>query len=214
MVSPGVTRSLSKHHRCCYVYAFIRGRRNTPHFRPKLDLIHHVCMAARCYMWIYLRRTSYQSGIIRASLRFSLVYRLGGYVSSSLFLGFLLFLFGTRGRDRSYSAPQRSWGFKSLGNPFSKYPYSPFLWSCRDLGSSCHTRRFKIISGSRFSSYRSAGSSSHRVLGNGILRSTLHHFRRYLWFYFPLSHRVLWVLRYYRDHSLDDTRYLLIYRSF
>lgn len=171
-------------------------------------------MVARCYMWIYLRRTSHQSGIIRASLRFYLVYRFGGYVFFSLFLGFSSFLLGTCGRDWSYLAPQRGWGFKFPGNPFSKYPHSPSLWSCCDLGSLCHTRRFKITSGSRFSSYRSAGSSSHRVLGNGILWSTFYHFWRYLWFHFFLSYRVLWVLCHYRDHSLDDTRYSLIYRLF
>ena len=46
------------------------------------------------------------------------------------------------------------------------------------------------------------------VLGNGMLRNTLHHYLRYLRFYFPLSYRVLWVLHCYRDHSLDDMRWL------
>ncbi len=165
-------------------------------------------------MWIYLRRASHQSGIIRASLWFSFVHRLGGYVLFSLFSGLSSFLFGTRGRDWSYLAPQRNWSVKSPGNPFSKYPHSPSLWSCCDLGSLCHTRRFKITSGSRFSSYRLVGFSLHWVLRNGILWSTFYHLWRYLRFYFFFSYRVSWVPCYYRDHSLDDTRYSLIYGPF
>lgn len=214
MASLGVTRSFSKHHWCCYVHAFIHRGWNTSQFGLRIDLIHYVCTVARCYMWIYLQGTSYQSGIIRTSLRFSPVHRLGGHVLLSLFPGFLSFFFGTHGRDRSYLAPQRNWGFKSLGNSFSKYPYSPSLWSCRNLGSSCYTRRSKIISGLRFNSYRSAGSSLHRVLRNGILRSTFYHSRWYLWFYLFLSHRVLWVSCHYRDHFLDNMRYSSIYGSF
>uniref|UniRef100_A0A6N2K4C8 Cytochrome c oxidase subunit 3 n=1 Tax=Salix viminalis TaxID=40686 RepID=A0A6N2K4C8_SALVM len=55
-----------------------------------------------------------------------------------LFLGFFSFFFGAYGRDRGI-CPKRDWGFRSLGILFL-IPYSPFIRSCRNLGSSCYTR--------------------------------------------------------------------------
>lgn len=73
---------------------------------------------------------------------------------------------------------------------------SPFIRSCRNLGSSCYTRGEGKTSCLRFSSYRFTGSSIHWSV-------TLH----YLWFYLFLSNWLSWFSCDYRYSFLDHMWY-------
>uniref|UniRef100_A0A6N2KTG0 Uncharacterized protein n=1 Tax=Salix viminalis TaxID=40686 RepID=A0A6N2KTG0_SALVM len=62
------------------------------------------------------------------------------YGSCFAFFWAFHFHFWRYGRDRRYLAPKGIGGFRSLGKSLFLIPYSPFIRSCRNLGSSCYTR--------------------------------------------------------------------------
>jgi len=80
MAYKGFTWSFGNHRWRCYVHALIYRGCKTPQFGLDIHPIYHVRTVARCYTWIHVGGTSYQSRTIRTSVWFYSVHRIGGHV--------------------------------------------------------------------------------------------------------------------------------------